>query len=171
MSDANDKRLLEDGRIDVLLAKYRPVVVARCVARLKGHPDAEDVAHRALLRLLEEFHRHAGAGYRGLPYRVVVHQVTTWTIKDHFAGRPTDAPLPEDWLDASNDLDAQVLVPLTLEQAFEELPKRERDVCTLRYIDLLEPDEIASKLGITRNNVYQALWRGHQRLRDLFDDA
>ena len=171
MSDAIDTQLLADGRIDVLLAKYRPVVVARCVARMRGHVDAEDVAHRALLRLLEEFHRHGGAGYKGLPYRVVVHQVTTWTLNDHFAGRRTDAPLPEDWLGAEDDLDERVLGPLTLEQAFAELPDRERDVCTLRYLQLLEPDEIASRLGITKNNVYQALWRGHQRLRDLFDDA
>ena len=50
-----------------------------------------------------------------------------------------------------------------------ELPGRAREVVELRYLDGLEHDEIAARLGIERNNVDQALHRGHLRLREAID--
>ena len=57
--------------------------------------DGQDVAQDVEFRLFREF--QAGKRYPGVPYRVVVHNVIGWTLADHFAGRPTDVPLPEDW--------------------------------------------------------------------------
>src|SRR5438552_11562727 len=50
-SDADDAKLLQDRRIDVLLAKYEPIILGRCIARLNGDLAAEDVAQNVLLRL------------------------------------------------------------------------------------------------------------------------
>ena len=55
---------------------------------------AWDVAQDVCLRLLAELRR--GKRY-SVPYRVVVFNVVKWTIRDHFAGRPTDVPLPDGW--------------------------------------------------------------------------
>ena len=57
-------------------------LLPRCVAALRGHADAEDVAQDVKLRLLRE--AQAGKTY-AVPYRVVVHKVIQWTLKD----RPT----------------------------------------------------------------------------------
>jgi RNA polymerase sigma-70 factor (ECF subfamily) len=159
--DAFDQEHLDAGRIEILLAKYRPIVAGRCRARLKGHPDAEDVAQDVFLRLVAEFHR--GKRYGTLPYRVVVHQVIEWTLKDYFAGKPTTAPLPDDFGEAAPD---EELARFSLASVFAPLPDGDRIVLTLRYLDGLEPAQIAAKLGKQPNAVHQALYRGHKALLD-----
>jgi RNA polymerase sigma factor (sigma-70 family) len=162
-ADAEDTRLLEQGQIEYLLAKYHDVIVGRCVARLRGHPDAEDVAQSVKLRLLREFHR--GKRYGDTPYRVVVHQVIGWTLSEYFDGRPTDVELPEDWSPEAGDGAERVEADFYLEALFADLPSRQREVLELRYLSGLEHEEIATRLGMTRNAVDQALHNGHEKLR------
>src|SRR3954469_23025549 len=90
--DAEDALLLQTGDHAQLIAAWYPVIVQRCRVRAGGA--GWDVAHNVIERLLAELQR--GKRYR-VPYRVVVHMVTTWTLKEHFQGLPTDVPLPEDW--------------------------------------------------------------------------
>lgn len=166
MGDDADARHLADGEIAWLLARYEPAVRARCIARLRGDAAAEDVAQNVMLRLLTEFHR--GRRWEGVPFRVVVHQVTGWTLADHFAGRPTDAPLPEGWEPGGED---PALARVGLRELFAPLPDGARRVCELRYLLGLEIEEIAARLGMTRNAVDQSLHRAHARLRDLVTDG
>jgi len=164
--DARDAQLLEDGDIAAVVAAYEPVIRARCIARLKGHLDADDVAHDVITRLLAEFRR--GKRYGDLPYRVVVHKVIDWTLLDHFESRPTHVPLPEGWEPPVEDTSDDVVSRYHLSGLFGELPEREQQVCRLRYLDGLDHEEIAERLSITRNNVDQALHRAHRRLREVF---
>ena len=92
--DARDAHLLETGRIDRLLATYELVILARCIKGTKSPHDGQDVAQDVMFRLFREF--EAGKRYEGIPYRVVVHQVTKWTLADFHAGRRTDVPLPDE---------------------------------------------------------------------------
>jgi RNA polymerase sigma factor (sigma-70 family) len=166
-SDADDARHLADGDIAWLLARYEPAVRGRCIARLRGDAVAEDVAQNVMLRLLSEFHR--GRRYGDVPYRVVVHQITSWTIADHFAGRRTDVPLPEGWEPAAAEDPA--LERVGLRDLFAGLPDGARRVCELRYLLGLEIEDIARQLDMTRNSVDQALHRAHSRLRTLVADG
>ena len=159
--DPEDSRLLEANEHARLLATYYPVVVERCRVRLPD-PDAYEVAHRVVERLLREL--AAGKRY-GVPYRVVVHMVTEWKLKEFFTrGRAeleldegdAEAPNPFEEFEQTHDLGAM----------FADLPERARQVLHLRYIEGLEIDEIAVRLGIERNAVDQALHRGHRTLRD-----
>ena len=168
-SEAADAQLLEDGEIAVLLAKYDPVIVGRCFARLRGHPDAEDVAQNVRLRLLDELRR--GKRYGDVPYRVVVNQVIGWTLADYFEGRAGQIPLPEEWEPAGADTGEGVVSRYYLTELFAPLPERTRQVLERRYLAGAEIDEIADELGMTRNAVDQALFRGHQALREVFSDG
>jgi RNA polymerase sigma factor (sigma-70 family) len=162
--DGADATLLARGEHARLLAKYEPVIVGRCIAGLRGHADAEDVAQDVKLRLWREL--QAGKQYR-VPYRVVVHMVVGWTIKDHFAGRPTDVLLPDGWDTADSEdavsalLDRDAVASM-LDALDEGTTKR---VMELRYLERLEIAEIAVRLGMERNAVDQALHRGHDKLR------
>ena len=162
-ADLDDSQLLAAGDIGALLARYETVFIGRCIARLNGSLDAEDVAQDVKLRLLGEYRR--GKRYGDLPYRVVVHQVIGWTTADHFAGRRTDVPLPEDWqpsdLGEGDDLVGRGWV----EWAVSQVPGKDGQVIALRYRDEREPAEIAERLGIKPNAVYQAIHRGLERLR------
>ena len=136
----------------------------RCVAALRGHADAEDVAQDVKLRLWREL--QAGKIYP-VPYRVVVHKVIQWTLKDHWTGRDTTVPLPEDWdaggTDPTDDVGADEGVLALL---LAELTGRTLEVCELRYLEGLEIEEIAQRLGTSRNAVDQALHRAHAKLRE-----
>ncbi|MBA2535933.1 MAG: hypothetical protein H0V20_00675, partial [Actinobacteria bacterium] len=76
--DVEDTRLLEAKRHAELLATYYPVVVDRCRLVLPDS-DAYEVAHNVAERLLREL--VAGKTY-GVPFRVVVHKVIDWKIKE-----------------------------------------------------------------------------------------
>lgn len=165
-SDLDDANLLAAGDIGALLARYEPVIRGRCIARLRGSLDAEDVAQDVRLRLLDEFRR--GKRYDGIPYRVVVHQVIGWTVADHFAGRPTDVPLPEGWEpSAADDPLGEIVSRGWVEWVVSQVDGKDGEVVALRYRDLLEPAEIAARLEMKPNAVHQAIHRALGKLREL----
>ena len=161
--DAEDALLLQNGDHAALIAAYHEVVVQRCRIAVRSEA-GYDVAQNVFERLLKELAR--GKRYR-VPYRVVVHKVVDWTVKEHFQGRPTDVALPDGW-DPADEADPYGSLgdDAALEDLFAELPEGTRRVLDLRYREGLEIDEIAERLGMTRNAVDQALHRGHSRLRE-----
>jgi RNA polymerase sigma factor (sigma-70 family) len=159
--DAEDAGMLEDGDIAGLVAAYQDIVVGRCIARLRGDEAAYDVAQDVMLRLVAEFRR--GKRY-SVPYRVVVHQVIDWTLKEHFQNLDTSLPLPETWEPAVDDASEGVLSRYYLAGLFASLPEGTRKVLELRYLAGLDIEQIAQRLGLKRNAVYQALHRGHAKL-------
>lgn len=165
-ADLDDSQLLAVGDIGALLARYEPVIIGRCIARLNGSLDAEDVAQDVKLRLLGEFRR--GKRYGDLPYRVIVHQVIGWTIGDHFAGRPTDVSLPEGWEPApSGDHADEIVGRGWVEWVVRRVSGKDGQIIALRYRDLLEPGEIAERLDMEPGAVYQAIHRGLRKLGEL----
>jgi len=165
--DAEDAHLLERGDHAALIAAYEDVVVQRCLIATRGN-EGYDVAQNVFLRLLQELDR--GRRY-AVPYRVVVHKVVDWTVKEHFAGRPTDVALPEGW-DPVDESDPYAEVDDSdLDALWADLAEGDRRVLDLRYVQGLEIDEIAERLGKTRNAVDQALHRAHDKLRTLIGDG
>ena len=159
----DDAELLESGDHARLLARYEVVIHQRCVAALRGSLDADDVAQDVKLRLWREL--QAGKRYRGLPYKVVVHQVIGWTLKDYWAGRDTTAPLPEGWLGDPHDPIGELDDRYSVTGLLAGLPDRQRQCWTLRLAGY-EPEQIATALGMKRNAVDQALHNGRKKLRE-----
>ena len=159
--DAEDGRLLKAGRYADVLAAYYPVIRARLRVRLVAD-DADEVAHRVIERLIGELKR--GRTYP-VPFRVVVHKVTGWKLREHYAERRHE-PLPEE-PDLVDDRAGDPDERIALKQMLAELPPREREVLELRYLDGLEIVQIAERLDMTRNAVDQALFRGRRRLKEL----
>lgn len=54
-----------------------------------------------------------------------------------------------------------------LEQALEQLPERQRDIITMRYIEQLSHEEMQRRLGMTDTNVYTTLSRAISALKTL----
>jgi RNA polymerase sigma factor (sigma-70 family) len=160
--DAEDTRLLDANDYSRLLATYYRVVVERCRLRLPD-ADAYEVAHNVMERLLREL--TAGKRYP-VPFRVVVHNVTTWKIKE-FQTRGRVEILPDGWDPESGEDPFQPFEQgHDLLLLFAGLPERVRAVMELRYLEGLEIGEIARRLGISRNAVDQALHRGHATIRE-----
>jgi RNA polymerase sigma factor (sigma-70 family) len=162
--DARDAELLARREYARLLAKYEPVIVARCIAELRGALEADDVSQDVKLRLWREL--SAGKPY-AVPFRVVVHKVIGWTLRDHWQGRRTDVPLPDGWDPADpGDGLGELLDRDAVSSMLDGLVGRVREVMELRYLAGLEIAEIAERLGIDRNAVDQSLHRGHAKLRE-----
>src|SRR5215210_4115349 len=160
--DAEDALLLEAGDHAALIAAYEDVVVQRCLVATRDE-SGYDVAQNVFVRLLRELDR--GKRY-SVPYRVIVHKVVDWTVKEHFTGRPTDVSLPKGW-DPVDESDPYADVDGSdLDVLWADLPEGSREVLDLRYVEGLEIDEIAERLGKTRNAVDQALHRAHDKLRE-----
>ena len=171
MFDANDRddhELLRNGEIARLLAKYEPAVTARCWGRIR-HADAEDVAQNVMLRVYKEFNR--GKRWNDQPFRVVIHQVMGWTIKDYFDGRRYTDPLPEDW-DAGNPGWTDEIVERDyMRELFSHLSEREQEIGNLHYFADVGADEIAQRLDSNRNAIDQALFRIRGKLRELVSES
>src|SRR5262245_33196574 len=78
--DAEDARLLESGEHAQLVENYYGVIIDRCRARIPAQ-DALDVAASVVVRLLDELRRRSGYP---VPFRVVVHMVTSWKINEYY---------------------------------------------------------------------------------------
>jgi RNA polymerase sigma factor (sigma-70 family) len=146
-----------------LLARWYPVVRTRCRLRVRDG-SADDVAQNVMERLIRELQR--GRIY-AVPYRVVVHNVVRWKIKEHFEGRSYEAEL-DDAL-ASADPFAELEGDDWVRSLLAELPDRQREVAELRLLERLEADQIAARLGIERNAVDQAWHNAKAKLRSLVD--
>jgi DNA-directed RNA polymerase specialized sigma24 family protein len=166
--DVEDKRLLDEGLIDELLAGWVETIRGRCVARMRG-PVGLDVAQAVCLRLWREL--KAGKHRDGVvPFRVVVHNVIGWSCDGWYERGwreveliEIDRPEPDPTID--------VVTRLTLEQFVETLPPGDGEVARQLWLEYppLEPAEIATRLGKQPNAVYQAIHRNKAKLREWLE--
>jgi DNA-directed RNA polymerase specialized sigma24 family protein len=164
--DAEDKRLLEAGEIELLLAGWYETIVGRCVAQMRG-PVGQDVAQAVCERLWRELKRgkHRDGAW---PFRVIVHKVIEFTCRGWYEPGWCE----DEWIEIegpSPDPGGDVDTRLDLETFVGTLPPADADVARLWLLDGLEPDEIAEQLGKSANAVYQARWRVLQRLREWLE--
>lgn len=168
--DRLDDKLIADGNYAELLATYYPVVISRLLLRMDERT-AHEVASLWSVRLLSELTR--GRRYV-VPFRVVVWKVTQWSLKDHYAEsrRPNEVSLPEDLDPAVEPETDQVAGNLWVQQVINRhLAGRQREVAWLYFVEGLSPQQIADRLGITRNAVDQALHNAIVKLRRLVGDV
>jgi len=165
--DAEDKRLLENGEIDLLLAGWVETIRGLCVAKMRGAV-GEDVAQAVCERLWTEL--KAGKHRDGKhPFRVIVYSVIGWVCKGWYEPGWQESELFD--LDgAAPDETETVIVDLTLEQFVATLPSGDGEVGALYYLEALEPAEIAARLDKKPNAVYQAISRNKARLREWLEE-
>jgi RNA polymerase sigma factor (sigma-70 family) len=167
--DAEDKRLLDQGEHKQLVANYFDTVRTLARARANNAHDGDEIASIVFLRLLREL--EGGKRYP-LPFRLVVPLVVRWCAHGYYGSRERDPlALPDDWEGEPTDGVAEWVERTDLSALFSRLPGRAQEVATLRYLVGLSHDEIAEQLEVERNTVDQALWRAHQKLRELVADA
>ena len=165
--DAEDKRLLDNGEIDLLLSGWYEVIVGRCVARMRG-PVGHDVAQFVCERLWRELKagRHRDGRW---PFRVIVHQVIRYACAGWYEKGWGELELIELDGPTNDSFTGEVELRLTLEVFVASLPPGDGEVAALWLLEQLEPDQIAQRLGKEPNAVYQARHRIAQRLREWLE--
>jgi RNA polymerase sigma factor (sigma-70 family) len=165
---------MSDSKLSLLGQAFlsrRPELLKFLVRRV-GSQDAPDLLQETYLRV----RRHAGSNAIADPYALLFKTAIN-LAKNHRSRRATeqkylefgDLPedLPESYPLQDQQVDAQRRLQL-LNEAIRRLPPRCREVFTMLRIDDLPPDEVARRLGISRNMVQQhlhlALRRCHEAL-------
>ena len=162
--DAEDKRLLEAGEFRQLVESYYGVTLDRCRTRVWPDDEAIAVAAEVAIRLLSELKR--GRRYQ-VPFRVVVHQVIGWKIKEHFAPEKLQEVELEEWFrGVSTEPSTQLEDPSGFDAMLDGLTDAEQRVLRLRYAEQLEITEIAERLAKSRNAVDQIIHRALTKLRE-----
>jgi RNA polymerase sigma factor (sigma-70 family) len=162
--DDEDARLLAEGDHAALLAAYYPTILLRLRIRRLPLEEAEEVRQRVVEHLLRQL--RSGKTFK-VPFRVVVHQRTTWELLDYYAERKRrEAELPEEQAGDSVDEFEHIESNLDFDRLLADLPGRERQVAALRWRHGLEVPQIAEILGIETNAVHQALFRAHRKLSE-----
>jgi RNA polymerase sigma factor (sigma-70 family) len=154
---------LQEGDHKLVLAGYFHPVRERCFLRLRDRDAGEEAAQRVFLRLLVEL---KGGKTYAVPFRVVVWMVTEWTLRGHYPAAKRDSFIPADWDAEAPDAYEEWEGEHDLGVLIADLPSRQREVLDLRYRERLGHDEIAARLGITRNAVDQALHNGHRKVAE-----
>src|SRR4051794_36802069 len=151
--DEEERRLLEAGEIELLLAGWHDTILGRCIARMRG-PEGRDVAQLVCERLWRELKsgRHRDGRW---PFRVIVHKVIDFTCRGFYDPGWGES----EWLepdDPTPDPANETATRLDLESFVATLPRADGAVAALWLFEGFESDEIAGCLGKEPNAVYQA---------------
>lgn len=131
--------------------------------RVRNREAAEEVVQRVFLRLTGEL--AAGKTYT-VPYRVVVWNVVNWTARGYEWTAKPDATLPDGWDAVAPDQLEEWEGEHDLGALIADLPDGDRRVLDLLYREGLAPAQVAERLDLNPNAVYQAAHRGHRRVAE-----
>jgi RNA polymerase sigma factor (sigma-70 family) len=137
----------------------------------RNGPDAEDVAHEAILRALQFFDSFNREQVRPWLLAIVRNTFYTW----HKKNRPLELaePFSDDSSAAGGDgADPSNLAILNadrraLAEAIERLPREFRETIILRELEELSYQEIAAILEVPIGTVMSRLARARQRLTEV----
>jgi RNA polymerase sigma-70 factor (ECF subfamily) len=140
-----------------LLVRDHGAELLRHAEQLAGPSDAEDVLHDALLRALRAYPRLAHAEHlRAWLHRVLVttaHDARRATRREVLTAEPPERPTePTDYDDAFAALVAN-------------LPDARREAITLRFVEDLDYEAIADRLGCSAPAARQRVSSGVRALR------
>lgn len=145
---------------------YYNELVGTWTRKLRNRHDAEDVAHDAVLQMLEV------DGTTILQPRAYLHQTARNVVTDAYRRSVAHEIVPLDIVDgtAAGDGDpAAMLCAMemihTLEGALNELPLKCRQVFVWQRLDGLTQAEIALRLNVSKNMVEKYMIRTMRHLR------
>jgi RNA polymerase sigma-70 factor (ECF subfamily) len=172
-------RRARGGDVDAyarLLRAHRDAA-RRLAAVICGGGDAEEVAQDAFVKAWYGLHRFRdGAPFRPWLLRIVANEAHN---RRRAAGRRAgyelrfsgDRSMRDDAGPSPESAVLAAATRRTLRAALADLPDRQRDVVTCRYVVGLSEEETAQVLGIARGTVKSRAARGLARLREGIDRA
>ncbi|BDG02799.1 RNA polymerase sigma factor [Anaeromyxobacter oryzae] len=167
----------DDDAFAELFRRHEALVLALVRRYARTPEDARDLAQRTFLRALEAARRTLRRGPVAVPFRRWLVRIAVNLAKNHLRDERRFSRAP---LDALGSAEAtQPEAPADLERAERtarvrravlELPRRQREVLTLRIDAELPFAEIALALGITENSAKVSFHHATRRLRALVEE-
>lgn len=174
MSDSEVIQLVDglkrrDGAaFEALISRYKTYVYSVAYKRVGNFADAEEVAQIVFVEVYKHIHElKEGGKLLSWLHGVTDHASLNWlrkyrkgtasldTMKDEIAASSGN---PDDMLESREERQRAVKV-------FDSLEEDYQAALSLRYMEGLSYDEIARRLGVTRDVVRGRLYRAHIALR------
>jgi len=161
--------------LSALVDQYGRMVLTTAYRILGRREEAEDVLQDVFLKLLGTGNRRAGGGIRdwGAFLRTMASRSAIDRLRrKRKEGR--DLALARGNMPSPQANDPGRIVSRQgqasdLRQAIAELPARDAEVFSLRYLDDLSYDQIAAQMRLSVNQVGVILHRARRRLREILD--
>ena len=164
----------DDEAFGALVQRHQGLVLSLVRRYARTPEDARDLCQRAFLRAFEAARRSLGRAPQGaIPFRRWLVRIAVNLAKNHlrdetrFARSSLEALSPEDAPAAPPAVDAleRAEQAARVRQAVLTLPRRQREVLTLRVDGELPFAEIAAALGISENAARVSFHYATQKLR------
>lgn len=168
----------DEAAVEALCRVMRPRLYRVAFSVVKDRDEADDLAQDGLIRALEKRALFLGKGsVSGWMARVTLNLARN-RRRDRARRRELLDQAPVQDLDlsradatrAADDVIADKHLQARLGAALDELPKRQREVLSLRLLGELPFADIAATLGISEANARVAASEGHKRLRQKLHD-
>jgi RNA polymerase sigma-70 factor (ECF subfamily) len=185
------ERLLggDESAFTELVRRYHPTLVKVARYYVANVASAEDVAQDTWIAVLKGVERFEGrSSFKTWLLRICVNRARTTGVKEHrsipvdpMAG-PSVSPQRFDqggfWSDPpvafteaiDTRLDNSALLN-TVRNAIDELGEPQQAVVTLRDVEGLSTQEVATLLGLSEANVRVIVHRGRARVREIVEEA
>ncbi|HVP68770.1 MAG TPA: sigma-70 family RNA polymerase sigma factor [Anaeromyxobacteraceae bacterium] len=168
----------DEEAFEELWRRHEPTLLSVVRRYARVPEDARDLVQRAFLRALSASRRGVAArGAKTFPFKAWVLRIAVNLAKNHardearWRREPLEAVAA---VEASSPSADEALLRRERERlvrkAVLELPRRQREVLTLRLDADLSFEEVAEVLGITRNNAKVCFHHAVRRLRELVGD-
>lgn len=155
--------------------KQRPDWLAYAAAHASNWPDAEDAVSHVVQRVLEHHARHGTLcpdGYDPVAWsKTVIRNYLIDCFRRTDTQRRRLQPLVTEVIDDISDHALEQIIAGRALQFIESLDRQARLIALLRWVDGLEPKEIAEQLKMNPRSVRTSLHRTKKRMRQEFGIA
>jgi RNA polymerase sigma-70 factor (ECF subfamily) len=180
----------DESAFTELVRRYHPTLVKVARYYVASVTSAEDVAQDTWIAVIKGVEKFEGrSSFKTWLLRICVNRARTSGVKEHRSipvdpsesgpsvsahrfdqgGLWSDPPVPfTDAIDAR--LDNSALLE-AVRSAIDELGEPQQAVVTLRDVEGLSTQEVATLLGLSEANVRVILHRGRARVREIVEEA
>jgi RNA polymerase sigma-70 factor, ECF subfamily len=177
----------DEQAFETLVRKFGPTLLAKARRYLRSEDDARDALQDAFLCAVRSIGNFKGDSRLSTwLHRIIINCAFMHlrTKKRHSEIQDVEIEIDEllprfdpagNWIDgASRSMSAEVYLEIfetkaTVRRCIEQLPNAHRLVLTLRDIDELDTEEVASLLGVKGKNVRVILHRARKALKALIE--
>ena len=161
-----DERLLieaaqkDRSRFAELYEAHFDRVYAFVAHRVANRQEAQDLTSEVFQRALANIHRYE---WRGAPFAAWLYRMAANAVADHYHEKAREGDFPQ--AEVPDNVAADAERRAALSQCVNRLPKEQRRVIVMRFVEQRRIREIAEELGKSEGAIKQLQWRAVQNLR------
>jgi len=128
--------------------------------RVGNRQEAQDLTSEVFHKALANLKRFE---WRGAPFAAWLYRMAANAVADHYQEKAREGEFPTE--EISDDAMADAERRASLGQCVDRLPKDQRRVIVMRFVEQRSIREIAEDLGKSEGAIKQLQWRAMQNLR------